>query len=64
MSTSTAPDDPTLPTLRFGSDAMCGALQATMMRIAARGQMGRSFGQAEYRAGLRRDRIAHSPSAL
>lgn len=33
-----APEDPTLPTLRFDSDAMCGALQATMMRILRAGK--------------------------
>jgi len=38
MSTPVAPDDPNLPTLRFGADAMCGALQATMMRILRAGK--------------------------
>jgi hypothetical protein len=33
-----APDDPTLPALRFGSDAMCSALQTTMMRILRAGK--------------------------
>ncbi len=33
MSTRTAPDNPTLSTLRLDADAMRGALQATMMRI-------------------------------
>jgi hypothetical protein len=38
MITPVVPDDPTLPTLRFGSDAMCGSLQATMMRILRAGK--------------------------
>lgn len=32
------PDDPYFPTLRFGADAMSGALQATMMRILRAGK--------------------------
>jgi hypothetical protein len=38
MSTPTAPDDLDPSTLRFSVDAMCGALQATMMRILRGGK--------------------------
>ena len=70
MSTPAAPDDPTLPTLRFGADAMSGALQATMMRILRAGKWAELSGKMnivlnceETESLIRRavldDRIAH-----
>jgi hypothetical protein len=38
MSTSAAPDDPTLPTLRFDAGAMCSALQGAMIRFLLAGK--------------------------